>query len=99
AGVQAQDAPAAPKPELEWVFSVEVDVDNPIEQGVIDGARTRFIPITGGKVFGPRLNGTVLPGGGDWQAIHANGLTRIEARYFLRSDDGTVIEVHNPGVR
>ena len=27
------------------------------------------------------------------------GLTRIEARYFLKAADGTVIEVTNPGVR
>ena len=41
----------------------------------------------------------VLAGGGDWQTIVPGGLTRVEARYFLKADDGTVIEVFNPGVR
>lgn len=95
--VQAE--PAAPPPTLEYVFSVEVEVAPPVEQGTIAGARRRFIAITGGRVSGPRLSGVVLPGGGDWQAIHSDGLTVIEARYFLKADDGTVIEITNPGVR
>jgi hypothetical protein len=45
------------------------------------------------------LNATVLPGGGDWQSIEPGGLTRVEARYFLKAGDGTVIEITNPGVR
>jgi hypothetical protein len=45
------------------------------------------------------LKGTVLPGGGDWQTIMPGGLTKVEARYFLKSADGTVIEITNPGVR
>lgn len=100
-GAGAQDAtgPAAPKPQLEWAFSVRVEVDPAIEQGDIDGGITRFIPIVGGEVYGPRLSGTVMRGGGDWQVIRKGGLTDIEARYFLKAEDGTVIEVHNPGVR
>ena len=31
--------------------------------------------------------------------IAMNWLTRVEARYFLKADDGTVIEITNPGVR
>ena len=92
-------APAAPMPELQWVFSVDVEVDPAIEQGEINGGTTRFIPIKGGKLYGPRLQGEVLEGGGDWQTIRHGGLTDIEARYFLKATDGTVIEVHNPGVR
>lgn len=101
AQTQAQDTtgPAAPVPELEWVFSVQVDVDPAIEQGQIHGGMTRFVPITGGEVYGPRLQGVVLAGGGDWQVIRPGGLTDIEARYFLKADDGTVIEIENPGVR
>ncbi len=96
---QDQTGPAAPRPELEWAFSVRVEVDPAIEQGEIDGGVSRFIPITGGEVYGPRLTGTVLPGGGDWQVIRKGGLSDIEARYFLKAEYGTVIEVHNPGVR
>jgi hypothetical protein len=97
----AQGVPeAAPKaPTLTYAFSARITLLPPVEQGEIDGARKRFIPITGGTVTGPRLRGTVLAGGGDWQAILPGGLTRVEARYFLRADDGTVISIHNLGVR
>jgi Protein of unknown function (DUF3237) len=71
----------------------------PIEQGTVDGKRKRFIPITGGTIKGPKLNGVVLSGGGDWQSIHPNGLTEIYARYSMKADDGTVIAITNPGVR
>jgi hypothetical protein len=92
-------APAAPTPGLEYAFTATVQVAAPVEMGPADGGRKRFIAITGGKVAGPMLNGEVLPGGGDWQVIEPGGLTRVEARYFLKAADGTVIEVTNPGVR
>ncbi len=86
-------------PSLELVATLRINVDAPQEQGMIDGKRKRFIPITGGSMDGPRLKGEVLPGGGDWQAIHGDGLTEIFARYALRTDDGITIGITNPGVR
>jgi hypothetical protein len=91
--------PLAKPPALEFVFAAKVTLSAPVEQGVVDGKRTRFIGITGGTVSGPRLEGTVLAGGGDWQSIHPDGLTEINARYSLKANDGTVIAVTNPGVR
>jgi Protein of unknown function (DUF3237) len=90
---------SAPKPELTYVFSVRAELAPPIEQGEIDGKRKRFIGVTSGKVFGPRLQGQVLGGGGDWQAIGPQGLTEVFARYSIRTSDGTVIGVTNSGVR
>jgi hypothetical protein len=98
-GSAAIAAPAAPAPGLEYAFTATVQVAPPIEQGQADGGRKRFIAITGGTVEGPLLSGAVLPGGGDWQVIEEGGLTRIEARYFIKAADGTVIDVVNPGVR
>ncbi len=91
--------PSAPAPSMEYAFSVKADVAPPVEQGEIDGKRKRFIAVTGGTVYGPMLSGTVLPGGGDWQAIGPGGLTEVLARYSIRAADGTVITVTNSGVR
>lgn len=91
--------PSAPAPTLDYVFSVRATLDAPVEQGVIDGKRKRFIPVTGGVVSGPKLTGTVMDGGGDWQAIGAEGLTEVWARYQIKASDGTVIGVTNAGVR
>ena len=99
AALTAANGPAAPAPTLEYAFTVKATLLAPVEQGTVDGGRKRFIAITGGTVAGPLLDGTVMPGGGDWQTIMPGGLTRVEARYFLKAADGTVIEVTNPGVR
>lgn len=95
----AAAGPAAAPPGLDYAFTATVTVAPALEQGSVDGGRKRFIAITGGTVEGPLLSGEVLPGGGDWQVIEPGGLTRVEARYFLKARDGTVIEVTNPGVR
>jgi hypothetical protein len=97
-GAQAETPKAAPLP-LDLMFSARIEVGKPIEQGLVDGRRQRFIPITGGRVSGPKLSGVVLPGGGDWQTILPGGLTQIMARYALQAEDGTVIAITNPGVR
>lgn len=92
-------APAAPAPRLEYAFTATVLVAPPIEMGEADGGRKRFIAITGGAVDGPLFHGTILAGGGDWQVIEPGGLTRVEAHYFMKGADGTVVEITNPGVR
>ena len=99
ADMTAPTGPSAPAPELTYAFSFRVELAPPVELGEMDGGRRRFIAITGGKVYGPRLQGAVLPGGGDWQTIMPGGLTQVEARYFIKASDGTVIEVSNVGVR
>jgi hypothetical protein len=93
----AADKTPAP-PALEFVFEAVILLAPPVELGMVDGARRRLVPITGGTVNGPRLNGTVLPGGGDWQAI-GKDRTVIHAKYTLEASDGTRIAIDNPGVR
>lgn len=95
----ADDGPGAPPPSLRYAFSARVELLAPIEQGVVDGRRMRLVPISGGRVYGPRLTGDVLPGGGDWQAIGDDGLTEVNARYSIKAADGTVIAVENRGLR
>lgn len=93
------NAPAAPVPGLSWVFSLRGELGAPVELGQVDGGLRRFIPVVGGRVYGPGLAGKVRDGGGDWQTVHPGGRTEVLARYFLEADDGTVIGVTNAGVR
>ena len=95
----ASTQPSAPTPGLTYAFSVRATLAPPVEQGQVEGKRRRFIGITGGTVSGPKLNGIVLAGGGDWQAVGTDGRTEIMARYTLKASDGTVIAVLNPGLR
>ena len=86
-------------PELDHVFTAFVDVGVPLDLGAVSTGRRRIIPITGGSVSGPRLNGSVVPGGADWQTIRPDGTADLVARYTLRAEDGTLVSVVNAGLR
>jgi hypothetical protein len=92
-------APEAHAPALEFAFAARVTLGPPLELGTRAGRRSRFVPITGGEVAGPRLTAKVLAGGGDRQEIGDDGVTIIHARYMLQATDGAIIAVDNPGVR
>ena len=51
--------------------------------------------ITGGRFFGPRLNGIVLPGGGNWSRSgrldEMSSVGTFDARAVWRTDDGDLI--------
>lgn len=89
-------APDENGPRLEFVFEVRVDVEEGWHVGRGADERLWFTPITGGTVRGPRLDGVVLAGGGDW-SVQRGGTTELDARYLLRADDGAVIDIHNRG--
>ena len=94
----AADAALA-APPLTLAMRFHVLIGAPLELGMADGVRKRIIPITGGTVSGPRLEGEILPGGADWQSIRADGTADIRARYTIRAKDGALIAVDNPGYR
>lgn len=96
----ASPADDYPEPRLEFAFQADVALGPIQELGVIDGIRRRIVPIVGGTVAGPRLNGVVMPGGADWQGIRAgDGLTRVFAHYWMKAEDGQAISVQNTGLR
>ncbi|GAB2505066.1 DUF3237 domain-containing protein [Nocardiopsis aegyptia] len=83
-------------PALTFAFEIRARVSEPLHVGHGDGERTEFTPITGGTVHGPRLNGTVLAGGGDWSDTRGD-VCALEARYLVQADDGAVIDIVNRG--
>jgi hypothetical protein len=82
-------------PALEYVATFEIAVGAPLEAG----AGGRMIPVLGGRVRGPRLNGTILPGGADWQQQDESDVLRIGGRWIMETDDGARIQVETPGIR
>ncbi len=86
-------------PRLEFAFEARVSVAPRIEAGLVQAGLRRIIPITGGVVEGPRLNGIVIPGGADWQIVSRDGVTDLTARYTIEARDGTLIGVVNRGLR
>ena len=88
-------APAPP--QLRYAFSIVAEVGPylPLEQR--DSELLEFIPITGGTITGD-VNGTIIPGGGDWCRTRADEAYQVEARYLIRTDAGDIIDVVNVGV-
>lgn len=85
------------EPGLEFAFEETVTLGKVVEVGKTVRGERRIIPITGGHFEGPRIKGEVMPGGWDWQLTRADGCTDVKADYFLKTDDGAVINVVNTG--
>lgn len=86
-------------PALDHVFTIDAEIDAARSAGPGPMGERLHIPITGGRVHGPRLTGRILPGGSDWPLIGPDGQSRIEARYTIEAEDGTLIYVVNKGLR
>jgi hypothetical protein len=89
-----------PPPQLEHVCDLAVTIAAPVEVGHTPAGLRRMIPITGGTVTGPRLNGKVLAGGADFQLILGGGTqAHLDARYVIELDDGSRVFVQNTALR
>jgi len=86
-------------PDLAHVCDIDVSVGAIRELGEMPRGRRRLVPILGGVVSGPRLQGEVLPGGADWQIARADGILELVARYAIRTTAGPEIAVTNRGLR
>jgi hypothetical protein len=84
-------------PGLRYVFEARVDIAPTKRIGQAGSAPLSFVPITGGTVTGPRLNGSVEPGGGDWAIDRSGYAVDLDARYLIRADDGALIDIVNKG--
>ena len=89
-----------PPPSLEHLCDLAVTIAAPVEVGQTPAGLRRMIPITGGTVTGPRVNGKVLAGGADFQLILGGGTqAHLDARYVIELDDGCRVFVHNTALR
>jgi hypothetical protein len=53
---------------------------------------TRLVAVAGGgRVVGPRLEGDVLPGGGDWLLLAGDGIARMDVRASIRTSGGEML--------
>ena len=87
------------KPELNLLLEIRATLDAPIVVGEVPEGTRRVVPVSGGTFEGPRLRGTLVPGGADWQYLRRDGVMIVEAQYLLRTDDDVIIQVNNRGMR
>ncbi|MCZ7643420.1 MAG: DUF3237 domain-containing protein [Pseudorhodoplanes sp.] len=81
------------------LFQVRAELADILHLGATPYGERRIIHILGGSVEGPRLKGTILPGGADWQIIRADGVADIRARYTIAAETGGLVLVNSEGLR
>lgn len=84
-------------PALRYRFRIVAEVAPDISIDTSANGELVFIPITGGPVTGD-LSGSIVAGGGDWCLNRSPGTYRVEARYGIRSEAGSYIDVYNVGI-
>ncbi len=59
----------------------------------------RIAEVTGGQFEGPRMRGRILPGGADWILVRPDGVTQLDVRITLETDDNALIYLTYRGLR
>jgi len=86
-------------PGLSLVTDLSAKVGPPVDVGATPNGVRRIVPILGGEVSGPRLNGTVMPGGVDYQVWRKDDVTEIHARYVIETTKVARVYVEATGLR
>jgi len=88
------------QPKLDFVTRLEVEISGAHDIGTNQrGLYRRVVPIIGGTFSGPRMSGTILDHGADWNVKRPDGLEEICATYTLRTTEGDLIMITNAGLR
>ncbi len=86
-------------PQMEFAMQLRVTLGEAYSCGETGHGERIVIPITGGTFEGPRLWGTILSGGADYQlANKVLNRTELEAIYCIKTDDGVCIHIRNRGI-
>ena len=94
-GIKAQEN----APQLEYVVELKVKCEGAYQVGQTSHGNRFIIPIVGGTFEGPKMKGTILSGGADYQLQdNEHGRTEVEAIYSIKTDDGVNIHVRNRGL-
>lgn len=82
---------------VEHLFDLSIDLELGQTIPTPLGTRLTFV-VKRGRFEGPRLRGEMLPGGGDWVSLGADGISRMDVRATLRTDDGVLIHYESHGI-
>ncbi len=84
--------------KLEPLMTVRADLKPPVDIGTGPYGTRLVFDVTGGHFEGARLRGTILPSGGDWLLLDAEGAGHLDVRITLETEDGARIFVQYYGV-
>ena len=87
-------------PEINTEFLFKIALEVPVlALGETPYGQRRIARFEGGSFEGPKLRGTVLPGGGGWMLRRRDGVLDIEVRIVLKTDDRQMICMRWKGLR
>jgi hypothetical protein len=81
------------------LFTIMLTVGKIQELGTTPFGVRRIAPVLGGSFEGPKLKGTVEEGGSDWLLLRSDGVTQLDVRLTLKTDDGHLIGMTYRGYR
>jgi hypothetical protein len=84
--------------QADEIMRLRVKIAEPAMVGPTGQGKLRVIPIIGGTFTGARINGTVMPGGADWNTTRDDGIVHVFAKYLLETNDGEFIAIENEGL-
>jgi hypothetical protein len=79
--------------KLEPLMTYYADLGAAAPVGAGPHGNRLIVEVTGGRFEGSRLTGQILPGGGDWLLIDADGFGHLDVRATFLTDDGAHIYV------
>lgn len=82
---------------VEHLGDLKVDLKAPLLVPGPLGLRATYI-IAGGRLEGPKLRGEFLAGGGDWVSVGSDGISRLDVRATIRTEDGALIQYESRGI-
>ncbi len=91
-GADAADE-AEPTLKSQFLFEMEAELEPPQDIG----DRQIYIAKSG-VVSGPRIKGTLVPGGGDWSMKRSDGSTLLDVRGTMKTDDGALVYTWYRGI-
>lgn len=86
------------EPRFEFLFDTRVELEPPQMVGQTPGGNLQVFYYRAGTFEGPRMKGTVLPGGGDWFLMRPDNVGELDVRATLKTDDGALIYITYKGV-
>ena len=96
-GTPADQLPLFDRLPAEHLFDMRVELQPAQLISTALGTRLTFIT-NGGVIDGPRLQGEILPGGGDWLLVGSDQVGRIDVHATLRTHDDALIHYETRGV-
>ncbi len=84
--------------ELLFEMTATLNMDHWHAIGDIRRGERLIVEVTGGTFAGAHLRGEVLPFGADFAVCRTDGVTELDVRVILRTDDGAEIYAFYPGL-